>query len=571
MLKTLVIKDYALIENISVDFTTGLNIVTGETGAGKSILIDALGLLLGNRASTHVVRKDAAKAIVEGVFKVDQNKKIANVLKQNNIDIFEELIVRREISVKGNNRCFLNDTPVHLSLLNETGNLLIDLHGQHDHQSLLKVATHLELLDEYGDYSELLSKYKFHYTKLSEINKELFLLKGKESKLFEEREAYEFQLKEINEVSPISGEEEELKSKLKFLENSERLIQLTNEIYSISYENENSIHDGLAKVSSALNELAEIDDTFAEKKSEIENSLEAIRELAKMSRSYADRVDLESNELETIRERLGAISLIKKRYGGTIENVLEHRDKLIEELKVFENFAEKIEHLEAELNHQRHLAGVMANELSAKRKSLADEIIKSTVAELQELGMKDAEMVIKIENNTASEGSTNYLLIDDKKYKFNSLGIDEVEFFISANLGEDPKPLRKIASGGEISRIMLALKSVLAKSDKLPLLIFDEIDTGVSGRIADKVGTAIKSLSTHHQIIAITHLPQIASKADSHLKVEKIKLGTRTVSSIKALEKAEAVYEVAKLLSGEEVTEANLASAKELIENKNGA
>ncbi len=568
MLLSLEIKDYALIENLEVEFTSGLNIITGETGAGKSILIDSMGLLLGNRASTQVVRKDAKKSVIEGIFDVRSNKKVDKLLLENNIDRDDELIVRREISVKGSNRCFVNDTPVQLSLIQSLGNLLIDLHGQHDHQSLLKANTHIELVDEFAGHDDLLQQYKSHYFRIAELTKELFEIRNKEQRLNEDKESFEFQLKEIDAVSPQVGEEEELSDQLNILENAERLLQLTNGIVDLSYDSESSAHNLLSQISDMLDELNEIDPKFTEKAADLKSTIEIVDDISKSIRSYNDRIDLESGTLEDVRERLGRLSLLKKRYGGSIDKILEHRTMLLSELEIAHNYDERIKALQDELENERILTGDIAVMLSESRKKSCSAIEGEVVEVLKELGIENSLFKVNFKSNKAQESSPSYIIVDDEKYKFNSSGIDEVEFLISMNLGEDLKPLAKVASGGEISRVMLALKSCLAKTDKLPLLIFDEIDTGVSGRIAQKVGTTLHELSKFHQIISITHLPQIAGLADSHYSVQKIQLGSRVVSTISKLDEEERVKEVAKLMSGEEVTEATLKSARELIAAK---
>jgi DNA repair protein RecN (Recombination protein N) len=565
MLKSLLIKDYALIENINVEFGKGLNIITGETGAGKSILIDAMGLLLGERASTQVVRKGAKKSIVEGIFEVSANPHVEIFLNKNDIDFFDELIVRREVSLEGSNRCFLNDTPTSLALLKEIGNMLVDLHGQHEHQSLLRSVTHIEILDEFAELAPKLTEYKEAHTKLSEIAKELFVLKNKENSLKDERESYEFQIREIDAISPQQDEEARLKDELNILENAEKLLYLTGDIYNRAYEDDSSVQDNLVKIQSGLHELNKIDNSFSEKITEVESAIAIINDVSDFIRSYKSRVEDDPQKLDEIRERLGALTLLKKRYGGTLEKVIEHRENIGNEYELTSNYKERIIQLENDLDIVRKSTGETAKKISGIRKNVAIKISEEVIKILSELGISDANFEVKINNNLANDSSANFIFVDGDKYKFNSKGFDEVEFLISTNIGEDLKPLSKVASGGEVSRIMLALKTVLANNDKLPLLIFDEIDTGVSGRIAQKVGSALKSLSKLYQIISITHLPQIASLSDEHFAVEKKKIGTRVVSSIRKLQSEEKISEVAKLLSGEDITEAALKSAKELM------
>lgn len=565
MLNSLLVKDYALIENIGVEFQKGLNIITGETGAGKSILIDAMGLLLGERASNQVVRKGANKSVVEGVFSVGKNSKIEKLLKDNDIDYFDELIVRREISLKGSNRCFLNDTPTSLAFLKDIGNLLIDLHGQHEHQSLLRNSTHIDYLDEFAENDGILSEYKEHHQKLSDIAKELYLLMNKEKALKDERDAFEFQMKEIDAVAPQVGEEEKIKEELNLLEHSEKLLHLTNKIYTLAYEDEYSTHDNLVEIQKSLTELATIDNSFKEKANEAESAIAIVNDISDFVRSYREKVDDDPDKLDSLRERLGALNLLKKRYGGNLEKVIEHRKNIGEEFEIANNYNQKIIELEKELGQVRLKTGEIAKKISDGRKVIAEKVRKEVVETLKELGIPDSDFQVNIRNVKANDSAANYIVVNEEKYKFNAKGFDEIEFLISTNPGEDLKPLSKVASGGEVSRIMLALKTILAQNDKLPLLIFDEIDTGVSGRIAQKVGNALKELSAYHQIIAITHLPQIAALSNQHFAVEKKSIGTRVVSSIRPLDEEEKVNEVAKLISGEDVTDASIESAKELM------
>jgi len=563
MLKSFEVKDYALIEHISVEFGSGLNIITGETGAGKSILIDAMSLLLGERASTEVVRKGAEKSFVEGIFNVKGNKKVKSLLEENDIDFNDELIIRREISLRGSNRCFINDTPVNLNLVKDIGNLLVDLHGQHEHQSLLHTETHIDYLDEFGDYQELLQQYKKVYSELLTKENELKKLQEKESSIKEKKDFYSFQIKEIDNISPQEDEEDKLIEELKILENSEKLAELTSEVYQLIYESDNSIQTSLSKVRTLLQKLSDIDKSFSDALSESESALANIEDVSNFVRSYNSKINLDQNEVEGKRERLGAINLLKKKYGGSVKSILDYRKKIGEEFELAENFSGKINELSKSIFELRKNAGNLAKSLSKKREQAAKLVKKGIEETLKELGIQEPQFKTEI-FNAQSESETG-VFVDGKYFKATSKGIDEIEFFISTNPGEDLKPLAKVASGGEVSRIMLSLKSTLAKNDKLPLLIFDEIDVGVSGRIAQKVGRSLKSLSAYHQVISITHLPQIASCANHHFSIEKVTQNERVVSSIKKLPESERITEIARLLSGEKITPASLKSARELI------
>lgn len=563
MLKSLFIKDYALIEEISIAFEAGLNIITGETGAGKSILLDALGLLLGERSSAEVVRKDAAKAIVEGIFDISNNNKIRRILSGNEIESGDELIVRREISAKGTSRCFLNDTPVALSVLKEAGDYLVDLHGQHEHQSLLRKETHLEMLDEFAQNEHQLEDYRNEYKKLQSVKKELQQLYEKAEKFRERKDIYYHQMKEIETVNPQKGEDEELSAELKILENSEQILEHCESAYNILYDEERSAYDLLGQAKTNLQELAKIDPSFNEALEEIESALVAVSDVTAILRDYKNKIDLEPAKLDFMRSRISAINSLKKKYGGSIESVLAVYEKAREESLLADNFEESVSGLKKELEQLKKSAGIAAQKLSETRKKASEKISKQIVSALKELGIMHARFStvftpVESEDGEGLESDGNY-------YKYNENGFDVVEFFLSANAGEDPKPLAKVASGGEVSRIMLAMKTILAKSDKLPLLVFDEIDTGVSGRIAQKVGQALKNLAAYHQIISITHLPQIAGLADRHFVAEKAIENGRTFSRFRILNDEERVKEVAKLLSGEVITESALNSARELM------
>lgn len=564
MIKSLEIKDYALIEHIQVEFFLGLNIITGETGAGKSILIDAMGLLLGDRASSEIVRKGAAKSFVEGIFDVTDNEKVKSLLEKNEIEFQNDLIIRREISQKGNNRCFVNDTPVSLNFVKELGDILVDLHGQHEHQSLLRTETHIDFLDNYSGNQSTLNKYRNIYYELKLKEKELKDLLAKEKIIKEKKEIYQFQLQEIETVDPQINEDESLINELNILENSEKLLQLSEELYNILYDSDNSVLDQLSEAKNKLSQLIRIDNSLSESKKELESANITLKEIAFTVRNYRNQISVEPEEVEAKRERLNSINLLKKKYGLTIENVLEHKKQISKEINLAENFADEIDKIKKEISSLKENLFQIAKELSDNRKKNAARIENEVKSALKNLGINSPSFEIRFSQIESEE----YFEKGNSKVGFNNKGIDEVEFFISTNPGEDLKPLVKVASGGEISRIMLSLKTALAKNDKLPLLIFDEIDTGISGRIAQKVGQALLDLAKYHQIIAITHLPQIAAFAEHHFAVEKIQTDGRAISNIKHLFYEERVFEIAKLISGEQVTETSLESAKQLINSK---
>jgi len=567
MIKSLFIKNYALIEELSAEFSNGLVIITGETGAGKSIIIGAMGLIIGDRSSADVIRAGNDKAIVEGVFDISGNKKVRQLLKENELELADELIVRREISAKGQSRCFVNDTPITIGLQKQVGELLVDLHGQHEHQSLLRREMHIEMLDDFGGLTGLVDEFQSSYRKLGDASGQFEEMRAREERLKEKREFYQFQLQEIDAVAPQTGEEEQLESELKILENAEMLYTSTGKIYEMLYGSEQSIHDLLVQVRNQLHDLAEIDKQFESGAKESESAVAIISELAKVTQSYNAKVEFNPEGLEVIRQRLGRLAQLKRKYGGSLDSVIAHREKIGQEVALAENFDEIIGKLSGEVEAARKDCAALAQRLTAKRHETAKKIDKGIVSELTKLGVQNGSFETRIRqvelDNSAA--SVPFVQAGKKRIALNPRGCDDVEFLISTNLGEEVKPLVKVASGGEVSRIMLALKSILAKSDRLPVLIFDEIDVGVSGRVAQAVGMSLKNLSSFHQVIAITHLPQIAGLADTHFVVLKSEDGKRTKTTMLRLLLEERVEEVAKLMSGAEVTEAGMIGAKELM------
>jgi DNA repair protein RecN (Recombination protein N) len=561
MLRSLHIRNYALIEELTAEFPAGLVIMTGETGAGKSIIIGALGLVIGERASAEVVRAGAERAVVEGAFQTGGNRRLRALLQENEIEPTEELIVRREISVKGQSRCFVNDSPVTLGLQKQIGELLVDLHGQHEHQSLLRPENHILLVDDAGgldgmvsDYQAVLARYRGAALRLEE-------LRTRERQLQDRRELYAYQLQEIDAVTPLPGEEESLEAELRILENAEKLFGATGRLY----EGEHSIHDMLVVVRNQLQDLAEIDRQFSPAAAECSSAEAIVKELAKFIQGYNARVEFNPERLDELRERLGRLTLLKKKYGGSLDAVLAHRETISREVELAENFAEVEAGLERELEQLERESGLLAERLSAKRHETARKIDRAIVGELGKVGIPHARFTTHISQEEAS-GSSPAVRAGRKRIALNARGYDVVEFFLSTNLGEEERPLARVASGGEVSRVMLGLKSILAKSDRLPVLVFDEIDVGVSGRVAQAVGRSLKQLSGFHQVVAITHLPQIAGLADAHFVVYKSDRNKRSTTMLKRLTLDEQVREVAKLMSGAQVTEAGLAGARELMD-----
>lgn len=561
MLKKLYIKNYALIEKMSVEFGPGLNILTGETGVGKSIILGALSLLLGERTKTDVIRGGTSMAVVEGLFDLPPSIKL-EALDSQIVTDQDELLLRREVHQSGRSRSFANDSPISNSLLSAIGDLLIDLHGQHEHQIILKVDHHLDYLDNFGVEGGLLERVRGSFKQFRSLKTELEDLKQRETRLNEKRELLEFQVREIAKADPKEGEEESLESEERILGNSERIFQASNQITDLLYDGEGSVSEKLSAAESALTELEGVDPLFEKWMKECESARIGVEEIVSNIQTFASRVEFNPQRLEELRERLGLFSQLKKKYGGSIEQVLKHWEKVKRELDQIENIGDEIDRISTALEEEKEVLTQLCEELSAQRRKVASKLEKETVAALEELGLKDSIFCISVESKKNPEGPVQ---IGEENYAVSSRGIDTAEFFISLNPGENPKKLTRVASGGEISRIMLALKSVLAEADKIPVMVFDEIDTGISGRIARVVGKNLKQVSRNHQVICITHLPQIASMGDLHFCVEKEVKANRSRTKIRPLAKEERVMEIAKLMGGEKVTESTIQSARELL------
>ena len=569
MLRSLYIRDYALIEELEVAFGEGLNIITGETGAGKSILVGALKMILGERASTDVVRAGAGKAVIEGVFDHVDSPGIAALLRENQIDVLEQIILRREIS-SSQSRAFINDSPATVSLMRDVAADLIDLHGQHEHQSLLRTETHVALLDSYGGLDDLVSAYRDRLDHLNQLVAEREALIGREKELSRQKELYEFQIEEIDRVDPREGEEEALEDELRILENAEYLFEATGRLYEMLYESDAAVHDQLVAVRDALNDLTRIDRAFEASAGEVRSAQIVISELASFLQDYNANIEYNPERLGFLRDRLGALDLLKRKYGGSLDAVLAYRKEIGEAYALAADFAGAIARASQAVDEAERALSDVALSLSDRRKEIATKIENAIVEELSRLGITHARFEVRFERLEADEGHIRVPQPGggERRYRAHARGADEVAFFLSTNVGEEPRPLVRVASGGEVSRVMLALKSVLARSERLPILVFDEIDTGVSGQIARKVGESMRDLAAFHQIIAITHLPQIAAMGQRHFLVEKSVVDGRTRTSMRTLDDEERTAQVAALMSGARITEASLESARQLIASR---
>ncbi len=565
MLRTLYIKNYALIDEFSVQFTAGLNIITGETGAGKSIILGAFGLLLGDRAASDMVRAGADKTIVEAEFDTADNRELSAFFVEHEMESQDALVIRREVTQRGTSRGFVNDSPVSAQVLKSLGEILVDLHGQHEHQSLLRTATHIHMLDEFGGLEATVSEFRNLRGALTRIIAEISEMRSRKTRADEEQELHAFQLREISAINPIEGEDIAIDARLKVLENAEELQSAASYIHELLYDGEGSATEKLGLVREQLSRLMEIDATLEEPLGEAKSALAIVSELSRWFSDYSRRIPLDAKELAEHRDRAQGIQRLKKKFGGTLAAVLEKKREIEEKLSFEEEFEQRILLKESELAEIRPRLSKIAMKLSKARIEEAKKLEPQIVSILKELGIEHAQFKVEIEQEIAIEDAPLALMTEDRLLLSNPRGIDTVEFFISTNAGEVPKQLTRVASGGEISRIMLALKTVLAKMDRMPLLIFDEIDIGISGRVAQRVGRAMKTLSEDHQTIAITHLAQIAACGDAHYLAEKNSTKGVTSSRLRALTEAEHVEEVARLISGDVLTSGALENARSLI------
>ena len=562
MLFSLYIKNYALIQELSIEFTPGLTIITGETGAGKSILIGALNLVLGERASSDLVRTGSTKAVIEAVLKEVHSEKLDTLLNAAEIETTTELILRRELSSSGQSRCFINDTPSTAALLKQAGEILIDLHGQHEHQLLLHADTHETMLDDFAQTIPEVSAYKAARATLQELHKQLVTLKKEAAEIHEKKEILDFQLNELHALDLKNGEDEGIETEIMLLENAETLFSLSSSLNELLYDSEHSVYSSVAAALHLVEKLAVIDKRFDIHIEETRTAKSIIDELARFTRSYSADIDFNPARLDSLRERQLKIQRISKKYGLTLSGLIELQNELDTKIALQGNLEEEVNHLQQQITLQRTELSILASTLSAKRLDASRKLEREIQKQLAELGIPNATFIVSITHEEDGEGE---ITIEGKKFSAFNSGYDRTEFLISTNPGEKPRPLIKVASGGEISRIMLAMKSALAESSKLPILIFDEIDTGISGRVAEAVGKSLKKLSRLHQIIAITHLPQIAAMAELHLQVQKSLQNDRTVTEVSALDHESRLQAIAGLISGKEISSSSLNHAAELV------
>lgn len=558
MLLQLDIQNIALIDKLSLEIASGLNVLTGETGAGKSILIDSINAVLGERVSKDIIRNGKDRAFIEAVFEYE-NTEIDDILQQLGIETEDgNIIISREISLSGKNTCRINGRLVNVSVLKQVGEMLLDIHGQHDNQSLLKTESHIELLDAFGgtsiekiksEYSELFAQYK-------SIRAKLQGLEGDKGEIARRMDMLNFQIDEIRNAKLKKGEDDSLNRQRQVLANSEKIMNSINKAYGLLNEGGDSGNSALYNSNKALQELSNIlkyDGDLIPVSEKLESIVYQLEDVCEDLRAKREDDGFNPEMLSRIEERLDIIARLKRKYGSTVEEVLDFlhsSQKEYEELLQSESHAEELnKELSAILLKLNSKAGI----LHAERVKAAAVLEKSITSELGNLEMKNSSFKANI-------------IFDEASQHHSKNGLDSVEFLISSNMGEPLKPLSKIASGGEMSRIMLAIKTILANVDEIPTLIFDEIDTGISGKAAQKVGEKLSYISKTHQVLCVTHLSQLAAMADNHLFIEKNSNDGNTFTTVRYLDKKGRVEEIARIIGGSDITALALKHAEELIE-----
>ncbi len=549
MLTQLHIENIAVIEKADIEFRKGLTVLTGETGAGKSIIVDSLGAVLGARTSRELVRTGADKGVVTAVFETNNADKW---LEDNDIDLEDEIIIQRRISAEGKNSCRVCGVPVSVSQLRELGALLLDIHGQNDGRQLMDEANHLAYLDGYGDYGETIDRFKSAYADYKACKKEIQRLSMDEIEKERMADSLQYQIDELEKAQLKVGEEEELTAKRDLLRNSEKLTEALNGAYNALYAADQNAQSLTDEASALIGRAAVIADDLRETADIIENASSLLFDASERIRDFRDSLEFSPEEYDNIESRLSLIKKLRRKYNMDEEAMLAHLDDCRRKLSELEYAGDMLIKLNKQLEKYVDNCKKIAAELSEKRRAVAESLEKRIVSELKDLSMPSVRFSVSVEPLESDIG-------------FDATGADDVKFLISANAGEALGRISKIASGGELSRIMLAMKTVFSKNDPIETMVFDEIDTGVSGIAAQRVGEKMSDLSRGKQVLCITHLPQIAAIADNHDLIEKTERNGRTYTEVRELDRKGRALELARMHGGDNISELTLASAEEQL------
>ena len=552
VLRFLSIENFALIDRLQVEFESGLNLITGETGSGKSILVDAVALLVGERASQEMVREGLDRARIEGIFSLPAHNPARQQLEQAGLDASsEELIIRREIATSGANKIFVNGTLATQRFLADLGSFLADIHGQHEQQLLLQPRTHLEFLDAFGGNEELRQEVSRRFHQLQETRQTLDHMKKSEQQRLQRRDSLNFQINDIEKLQLSSGLDQELEQEQQLLSSSQQRYEACQESYELLYERDESLLALVDRLEKKLQSLASLDERFGSTLEKLAESRYQMEELAYQIRDYRGQIEFDPARLEMVQERLAEIQKARRKYGGSVAQILSYCERIRREVDELSQGEEQREQLAAEEKSLSDEYLHQARQLSQKRRKDGVALERSVEQELRDLAMENTTFVVEI---------------DSQEIQASEKGIDRAEFLISPNPGEPPRPLAKIASGGELSRVVLALKSILSLEDYPKTLVFDEVDSGIGARVAGKLGEKLVRLSAQHQVFCVTHLPQIASFASRHFHVQKQTRRKRTVVEITPLRAKARVEELARMMAGDRLTETTRKQARELLE-----
>lgn len=559
MLESLKIKDFAIIEDLSLDFRRGMTVLTGETGAGKSIIIDAVGLLAGGRGSSEFVRHGSKKCILEGQFSYNPTETLSQLLKENEIEAEDQtLLIQREIFSTGRNVCRINGSIVTIAILKEIGSQLIDIHGQNEHQELMVPENHIYLLDYFGskELSSLKQDYTSVYRDLRKFERELRDWEFNEQELAQRIDVLKYQVDEIAAAKLQENEEEELKEEEQKLANHQAIVEALSTTYSLLQGEELSGLDLVGQAMERMDGISAIDESFKQIADTLSSAFFQLQEVSSDVYNEMDQLEYDDERLNEIEERLNLFQQLKRKYGHSISDILAHYNQAQSELEKLENREEQVDSLAQKTAVLRQEALKMAEKLSAIRKKTAESLETSILEQLNQLYMEKVKFSVQFKSISSSRDSDSPL---------NENGMDKVEFHVATNPGEPLKPLAKVASGGELSRMMLAMKTIFSHSQGITSIIFDEVDTGVSGRVAQAIADKIHSVASHSQVLCITHLPQVAAMADHHLYIRKEVNEERTRTFVEQLVKGDRTEEIARMLSGEELTQLTIETAEELL------
>ncbi len=560
MLRSLRIRDFALIRELEIEFGSGLNLLTGETGSGKSILVDALGLILGERSSQEMIRTDCETAVFEAMFELEDSGEVHSILEAAGVDAADgTLLIRREVSVGGRGRIFINNNLSTVALLKRLGDRLADIHGQQDRQSLLDLSTHLEWVDRFGGNSALLAAVRDKFRELREIADRLDSMKLDEQERLQRIDMLQFQMAEIRRLNPQPLEKETLENEKNILVHKEKIFALSAEAYALVYESDPALLGQAKRLQKIIQDLEGYDSSWKPHREVMEEILYKLEDLSLAARDYTSAIDFTPGRLDQLEQRLSDLERLFHKYGQSTEETLAYAEKCGRELEALLSYSDTSRRLSEEFDSALREYLALAQTLSEKRRKDAAQLERSLRLEFHALAMERMELSVRFHPRAEEPGSGRI------PGRCGPSGTDRVEFLISPNRGEELKPLAKIASGGELSRVMLAIRTLCGAGDAGKTLVFDEVDAGIGGRVAETVGRRLRDIARTNQVLCVTHLPQIAAFSSRHFNVRKEAVGDRTETCVRCLDDRERIQEIARMLGGEVVTETARDHAREML------